>query len=230
MKEYQIGNKITCIVRAYTPGNIGDTAITYQNEPYTVLKNTSAIFSFRDKTATARAGTSQHSFYDASELSQIRLSDVHLTDKVLQMVFKLREDGLCSHVENIEADDEGKIYLTTDVDMIYQVFIYNSDMKLEQAHGSIVPDDIVLTPQEPYLIIYQTASTGALNFNSPDNRYFTLDFICEGNTDEATSASYIHVEKAGVKVDKNLYFNDNINAVDLTFNVLSTDDNYIILQ
>lgn len=58
----------------------------------------------------------------------------------------------------------------------------------------------------------------------------TLDLICEGNTNENTAPTYIHIEKAGIKVDKNMYFGQNLNAVDLIFNVISTDNNYIVLE
>jgi hypothetical protein len=40
----------------------------------------------------------------------------------------------------------------------------------------------------------------------------------------------VHIAKCGLKIDKDMYFNNNSNAVDLTFTVLDTADNYIVLQ
>lgn len=230
MKEYQLGNKVTCIVRAYTPGQIGQTILQYQNEPYTILKDLNAVFSFRDESAAAMAGSSRHAYYNSSELSQVRLMDVHLTDRVFAMLFQSRDDGLCSHIENVNSDKNGKVYLTTDQDNIYQVFIYKEDSSLEKAYGQIAPSDIEVTPNGTFLVIYQTLKNKVLTLDTPQNRYFSLDFICEGNTDEITSSTYIHVEKVGIKVDRDLYFNANLNAVDITFNVISTAENYIILN
>ena len=165
-----------------------------------------------------------------SALNQVRISNVHLTNKVLGMLFTDYENGLKSHYDAVETDDTGHVYLSVQDDKIYQVFIYDEDEEMVQAYGEIAPEEILLTPEKNYLIVYQTLGNKSLKLNSPNNMYYTLDFICEGNTDETTAPTYIHIQKAGMRAEKSLYFNKNLNAVDLTFNVIETEDDYIVLD
>ena len=231
MKTYQLGNKVTCIVRSFCPSTIGDVETQYDNEPYTILKDVSVSMTFADVEKNARDGQKLRQLnYDMSALNQVRISNVQLTNKVLGMLFTDYENGLKSHYDAVESDDSGHVYLTTQDDKIYQVFIYNEDEEMIQAYGEIDPNEILLTPEKSYLIVYQTLGTKSLCLNSPNNMYFILDLICEGNTDEVTAPAYIHIHKAGLRSEKSLYFSKNLNAVDLTFNVIATDDDYIVLD
>lgn len=231
MKTYQIGNKVTCIVRSFCPSTIGDVETQYDNEPYTILKDVSVSMTFSDVEKNARDGQKLRQLnYDMSALNQVRISNVHLTNKVLGMLFTDYENGLKSHYDAVETDDTGHVYLSVQDDKIYQVFIYDEDEEMVQAYGEIAPEEILLTPEKNYLIVYQTLGNKSLKLNSPNNMYYTLDFICEGNTDETTAPTYIHIQKAGMRAEKSLYFNKNLNAVDLTFNVIETEDDYIVLD
>lgn len=231
MKTYQIGNKVTCIVRSFCPSTIGDVETQYDNEPYTILKDVSVSMTFSDVEKNARDGQKLRQLnYDMSALNQVRISNVHLTNKVLGMLFTDYENGLKSHYDAVETDDTGHVYLSVQDDKIYQVFIYNEDEEMVQAYGEITPEEILLTPEKNYLIVYQTLGNKSLKLNSPNNMYYTLDFICEGNTDETTAPTYIHIQKAGMRAEKSLYFNKNLNAVDLTFNVIETEGDYIVLD
>ena len=60
--------------------------------------------------------------------------------------------------------------------------------------------------------------------------YFTLDLLVTGNKEDNTSNMNIHIEKCALKIDKNMYFNQHSNAVDLIFTVLDTGKNYIALE
>ncbi len=230
MDTYQIGNKLTCIVRAFTAGTIGNVTMTYDNEPYTILRDVSASLIFADKEKNAREGIRRELNFDMSVLNQVKITNVHLTDRILHMIFQKQKDALKSFSENVESDENGKIYLNTSEETIYQVFIFGEDLTLAQAYGEVNPEDILVDSDKSYLVIYQTLASEAVNLDSPENTYFTLDLICEGNTNEETAPTYIHIEKAGVRVDKNMYFNRNLNAVDLTFNVIHTAKDYIVLK
>ena len=63
--------------------------------------------------------------------------------------------------------------------------------------------------------------------------YLKLDLIIEGNKDDNTSTAYLHFDKCGIRVDKQLSFNTTINAVDLTFKVLDDgeeNNNFITFE
>lgn len=231
MKTYQIGNKVTCIIRSYCACNIGPVEMVYDNQPYTILKDVSVSLSFSDAEKNAVSNQRNRELYfDVSHLNQVKVSNVHLTNKVLQMFFQEQPEALRSHFESVATDENGKCYLSTSADTIYQVFVYNSDEELEYAYGEKNPNEIELEPNSNYLIVYQTLAQKALNLNSNPNTYYTLDLICEGNTDDATAPTYIHINKVGIKVEKSLYFNTTINAADITFNVINSKKDYIVLE
>lgn len=231
MKTYQIGNKVTCIIRSFVPSTIGGVTTQYDNEPYTILKDVAVSMTFNDVEKNARDGEKHRQLnFNQSILNQVKVSNVHLTNKVLGMLFNDYENGLRIHYESLEADSEGHIYLSTTEEKIYQVFIYDETEEMIQAYGEVDPSEILLVPNKSYLIVYGTLAEKGLHLTSPKNTYYTLDFICEGNTDGNTAPAYIHIQKAGLRSEKSLYFNRNLNAVDLTFNVIETDDDYIILD
>lgn len=230
MNTYQIGNKVTCIIRAFCSGEIGDVKITYDSEPYTILHDVSASLIFVDKDKNAKEGIRRELNYDISTLNQVKITNVHLTERILKLIFKQYGDALRSHVENVESDENGKVYLSTSEEIIYQVFVYNENLELAYAYGQINSNELVFEADKPYLVVYQTLSKNALNLDSNDNLYLTLDLICEGNTDEVTAPMYIHIHKAGIRVNRNIYFGKSLNAIDLIFNVINTDNNYIVLD
>ena len=193
MKTYQIGNKVTCIIRSYCPSIIGQVQTQYNNEPYTILSDVNVSLSFTEVEKNATGGNKLRQLhYNDSGLNQVRISNIHLTNKILNMLFESYDQGTKSHFESVIAQDN-KLYLSTQEDTIYQVFVYDENETMIKAVG-------------------------------------TLDLICEGNTDEETAPTYIHIQKAGLRADKSLYFSKTINAVDLTFNVIETEDDYIVLD
>jgi hypothetical protein len=44
------------------------------------------------------------------------------------------------------------------------------------------------------------------------------------------NASYIHINKCSLSVNKNMYFNNSINATDLKFKVIDDGESYITLE
>ena len=231
MNTYKLGNKVTCIIRAYSSGKIGDVVMDYNNQPYTIVKSATANLGFTDIDITAKSSFTQLA-YNNSKLSQVQISDVTLNDKILNLIFLKSEAKLVSKVENQIADDNNLIYLTPIANEVYQVFIYNSKGELDKAIGTHNTDKpiIVSKPNKDYLICYQYEANKGYSLDKPENIYFTLDLLVTGNKEDNTSDMNIHVEKCALKIDKNMYFNQRSNAVDLIFTVLDTGENYIALE
>ena len=231
MNTYKLGNKVTCIIRAYSSGKIGDMVMDYNNQPYTIVKSVTANLSFIDIDRTAKSSFTQLA-YNNSKLSQVQVSDVTLNDKILNLIFLKSEVKLVSKVENQVADDNNLIYLTPIANEVYQVFIYNSNGELDKAIGTHNTDEpiTVSEPNKDYLICYQYEALKGYSLDKPENMYFTLDLLVTGNKEDNTSNMNIHIEKCALKIDKNMYFNQRSNTVNLIFTVLDTGENYIALE
>ena len=229
MKTYKIGNKISGIIRAYAPCKIGEYTLTYSNEPYTIFKGTDATLTFRDIASESTSGRLD-SYYNNSKIYEVTISDVLITKKILNLIFNENEEKLCSVSENHTADDEGKIFLDTTEDTIYQVFIYNHAGELVTAYGTLQSSVIEnLTAGENYLVVYSFIGDVAYNFNSNENLYLTLELKADGNENDETSTCYMRFEKCGMRINRQLIFNKNMNAVDLTFRIIDNpnSENYI---
>lgn len=231
MNTYKLGNKVTGIIRAYSSGKIGDMVMDYENQPYTIIKSVTANLGFTDIDTTAKSSFTQLA-YNNSKLSQVQISDVTLNDKILNLIFLKSEDKLVSKIENQIADDNNLIYLTPIANEVYQVFVYDSNGELDQAIGTHNTDEpiVVSEPNKDYLICYQYEALKGYSLDKPENMYFTLDLLVTGNKEDNTSNMNIHIEKCALKIDKNMYFNQRSNAVDLIFTVLDTGENYIALE
>lgn len=84
--------------------------------------------------------------------------------------------------------------------------------------------------QSDYLVCYQYDSDKGYSLNKPENHYFTLDLLITGNKEDNATNMTIHINKCGLKIDKNMYFNQRSNAIDLIFTVIDTGDDYITLE
>lgn len=231
MNTYKLGNKVTGIIRAYSSGKIGDTIIRYDNQPYTIIKSVSANLIFKDIDKTIKSGFNDLA-YNNSKLHQVQISDVSLNDKILNLIFLKSPIKLVSKVENCVSDNNNNIYINSTTDQIYQVFVYNHLGNLETAYGTYNVNNPIHVSEsnKDYLICYQYEVSKGFLLDSPENLYFTLDLLITGNIEDNTSNMNIHIEKCGLKVDKNMYFNQNANAVDLTFTVIDTGENYITIE
>ena len=257
MKTYKLGNKINCIVRAYSKGKIGKFNIEFDNQPYTILKNVEASLTFTEKARDSKSVFTDLA-YTSENLQEITLSNVELNDKVLNMVFSEKKHGAVSKHESLTMQ-EGLVYLKEfDNGEIAQIFIYNIDGELLAAAGSVqVQNGLVDCRNFEYykptrhkslteeIIIFYSYEKDCFKFtrdiNKEENKYFILDLILEGNTEEneedTPTTSFIHIGKCAVRINKNMYFNRSLNAVDLKFiivdNVINKDDDnesYIILE
>lgn len=231
METYKLGNKINCIIRAYSSGNIGSTEILWDNQPYSILKDVNATIRFSDRNKDSSQGVKNLLSYNISEVDALNISNVLLTNKILDLLFEDSQEKLCTVTKDIVSTSDKKIYLTSPKDEIYQVFIFNED-GLEQALGehNIVEPIMVDNANSSYLAIYSYNGNKAVSFSSPKNLYLTLDLELIGNVNDETSKMWIHLDKCSISANKTLYFNQDINTIDLDFKVLSTDKNYIVLS
>ena len=228
MKTYKLGNKIKCIIRSFSAGRIGEQEIKYDNQPYTVLKDVEASLTFVDKNISSKT-TFVDLSYNIDSLQEINISNVELNDKILNLIFSKNEDKLCSTMINCVAENN-KIYITSPTDEIYQVFIYDVDGNLEQAYGVLNNMEVAVQRNEDYLVFFTYVGEKSFKINRSESLYLTLDLILEGNADDEINTSFIHINKCALKVNKNMYFNRSLNAVDLKFVVIDDNESYITLE
>ena len=228
MKTYKLGNKTKCIIRSFSAGRIGEQEIKYDNQPYTVLKDVEASLTFVDKNISSKS-TFVDLSYNIDSLQEINISNVELNDKILNLIFSKNEDKLCSTMINCVAENN-KIYITSPTDEIYQVFIYDIDGNLEQAYGVLNNMEVEVKRNEDYLVFFTYVGEKSFKINRSESLYLTLDLILEGNADDEINTSFIHINKCALKVNKNMYFNRSLNAVDLKFVVIDDNESYITLE
>lgn len=228
MKTYKLGNKTKCIIRSFSAGRIGEQEIKYDNQPYTVLKDVEASLTFVDKNISSKT-TFVDLSYNIDSLQEINISNVELNDKILNLIFSKNEDKLCSTMINCVAENN-KIYITSPTDEIYQVFIYDIDGNLEQAYGILNNMEVEVQRNEDYLVFFTYVGEKSFKINRSESLYLTLDLILEGNADDEINTSFIHINKCALKVNKNMYFNRSLNAVDLKFVVIDDNESYITLE
>ena len=228
MKTYKLGNKTKCIIRSFSAGRIGEQEIKYNNQPYTVLKDVEASLTFVDTNVSSKS-TFVDLSYNIDSLQEINISNVELNDKILNLIFSKNEDKLCSTMINCVAENN-KIYITSPTDEIYQVFIYDVDGNLEQAYGVLNNMEVEVKRNEDYLVFFTYTGEKSFKINRSKSLYLTLDLILEGNADDEINTSFIHINKCALKVNKNMYFNRSLNAVDLKFVVIDDNESYITLE
>ena len=245
MKTYKLGNKIKCIIRSFSAGKIGDQEMIFGNQPYTVLKDVEASLSFSDKTHSSKTSFVELA-HNKDSLQEITFSNVELNDKILNLIFSKNEDKPCSTVENVNTIYQ-QFQISTDVDKVYQVFVYNCNGELLAATGEIelpngsseyinLKEFDYYEPtkhtdlEEDILVFYTYEGNNSFKLCNESNQYLTLDLILEGNKDDELNKSYIHINKCELKVNKNMYFNRSLNAVDLKFIVINDSESYITLE
>ena len=228
MKTYKLGNKTKCIIRSFSAGKIGEQEMKYDNQPYTVLKDVEASLTFVDKNISSKT-TFVDLSYNIDSLQEINISNVELNDKILNLIFSKNEDKLCSTMINCVAENN-KIYITSPTDEIYQVFIYDVDGNLEQAYGVLNNMEVEVQRNEDYLVFFTYVGEKSFKINRSESLYLTLDLILEGNADDEINTSFIHINKCALKVNKNMYFNRSLNAIDLKFVVIDDNESYITLE
>ena len=230
MATYKIGNKVNGIIRSYSAGKLGKMDMEYDNQPYTILRDISATVNFAATNKDSSVANKNFLQYNTDTISEIRLSNVPLTEKILDLIYKDNETRLYSKQENYESDELGNIYLNI-TDEIYQVFVYDEDGTLEQAYGSFSSTVLhVNNVESSYSIYYSYLGEKSYFLDKPDNFYIKLDLEILGNEDDNTQDMCLHIDKAAIKVDKNMYFSGYSNSIDLTIIVIYTGLNYLTIK
>lgn len=235
METYKIGNKVTCIIRAHTAGMIGDEKVIYDNQPYTILRGVSADLRFKDVSRAAKDSIQKVLYHNVSVLDSITVSNVELTNKIMNLIFPKSKTKLAHVAENYNSDQDGRIYLNN-IGQVYQVFVYDDEGNLEQNSclGTFNTNEPlqVQKPNSNYLIVYSFEKQVAYDLNNYSNVYLTVDLEITGNTDDERETMWIHLDKCGIHVNKNMYFSQNSNATDLVFEIISdnTTENYITVK
>lgn len=230
METYKIGNKINCILRTLVPGKIGGHNFTYANEPYTVLYDKEATLTFRAQNTTATRTDKLWLSYNTDCLQEVRITDVELTSKILDLIFEPKEIGLSTHVTHAMSDNEGKIYLNKNENW-FQVFIYDVHGDLEQAYGTLESDilDVQLMNSD-YLVVYSLQAISTYNLNKGPNLYMRAELEIIGNQENSTHNMCVCIEKCGLRIDKTMYFNRNANAADIVLIVINDEPSYLAVE
>lgn len=235
METYKIGNQITGIIRAFAPGILGNEEMQYANQPYTIIDGVSAQLTFDDITSNIK-DSRRVLYYNISNLDEIKISDVKLTDKIMNLIFPKSETKLAYTFENNVSDENNQIFLNTIANKIYEVFIYDKDLKLVKYYSECDLNDPLLAPSSNtnYLIFYSYEQAKAFALNQNISQYISLDLQITGNIDNNTTTMYMHIDKCGIEIDRSLYLSNEINSVDLTFHVIHDNkyhtNNYITIK
>lgn len=229
MKTYKLGNKVTCIIRSYTSGYIGDQYMQFANQPYTILKDVEGSIRFADTTRNAQTDVNKLA-YSVDHMQEITFSNIELNDKILNLIFSKSKENLINLVDDSGYSDENcRLILPSDAETLYNVFIYNVDNKLEKAIGETKEKVIdVEYADKNYLVFYSYPDT-VKGLGRDNNLYLTLDLIMEGNADDEPTKTTMHIEKCVLSVDKNMYFNNRIMATDLHFTVINDEEDNVYI-
>mgnify|MGYP003307118141 CR=1 FL=1 len=157
MATYKIGNKITGIIRSYCTGKLGKMDMQYDNQPYTILRDISATLNFAADTRDATVGRHNIWEFNADTVKEIRLNNVPLTEKILDLIYQDNPTKLFSKQEDYESDEDGIIYLNTS-DAIYQVFVYDDEGNLESAYGELSDSELHVNKINSIYSIYYSSN------------------------------------------------------------------------
>ena len=229
MKGYKLGNRGTCILRSFSSGDIGQISMTYGNQPYTILKDVDAEIRFKDNNTESSSRTVEL-VYNVDYLDSIKLSNINITDKILNLIYSKKEEVFSHFIEKRQSDENKKIYLSNSAEK-YQVFVYGEDEQLETAFGTLSTNVIdVKKANGMYLVVYSCLANKGYALTRPTNTYMSLDLQVEGNDNKDKKVIYwIHLHKCALKTNQNLSFNNGVNTVDLEFKILHSDKDYITI-
>lgn len=227
METYKLGNKVKAILRAHSPGWIGNTEIFCSMQPYTILETTEATVLFRDTVSTAKT-TQSLLKYDVDFVDSIELSNVKLTDKILNLIF--RQDDQPLKTISMNQNSRGHILpLPSDI-VCYQLFVFDDEGQLVYAADEAKDSIEVDKPDSNYLLVFLSDAEKGYYLSRQQNITLTLDLEVIGNEDDTTNHFWLHFEKCSLGINKNLYFNGSVNSIDLRLQILKSDNDYITIK
>lgn len=224
MENIKLTNRLDCIIRSVSAANISNTAMSYGNQPYTIIRDVPVEFTFD---SVGSVYSAQHTVLEhhLDNLSEIRVSGVKMTNKILELCYRPLKMGLITKVENCKVKN-GTIFVSSPSYPIYQVFVFNKAGKLLLAAGEINDKDCiggfsVEDENSAVQVYYSYAAKRVYSFDEhPQYMYYSLDFVGNINLVDTTTYATIHVAKAELKSSRSLVFNAEVNTVDLNFSVL----------
>lgn len=230
MFTYKLGNTANVIISSIDAGKIGDYQFQYADEPYTILKEKEVELTFTSviKEVQTRKMELQ---YSQDYPHTVKINNVELNDKILNLLYKKIDDGACTVSENHNSDTNGYIYAKTLNKTLYHIFIYDTNGQLENAF-SYSEDGIfkVNNPNSNYLIIYTYKGDVGYSLKPLENIYVCLDINSISNTDDITSTSFYHFGKCALQINKDMFFRQNTNTVDLIFKIIDLEDTSIVVE
>lgn len=244
MKTYKLGNKVRCIVRSFSSGSIGSQEMMFNNQPYTILKDVEAKITFADKSKKSQLDKENLLYFNQEVISAVDFYNVEITDKILNLIYsKEKETKPVSESVNVELVNK-KFILPISHNDIYQIFIYGEEGHLIAATSKLDSNKYITIDSRSFeyisnkndlydqniLVVYSYLLPTSYNLESEQEIYFTLDITIDGNNDDETRKSFIHIDKCALQSSKNLSFNNSINSIDLKFNVIQNNNNYISLD
>ena len=240
MTTHKIGNQVNCVIRAYDSTPIGDYKVSYNNEPYTIIKGENASATFASESVDMMS-RDRNGAYANEKIDSITIYNVTLTDKILNLIYLKNKEVSITFTEELLSSEDKKLFLSKGLGKQKKlVFIFNSDDSskapiLEKAIETLEADEDVIEVDNAnayYFVVYEVITNKAYSLDTRKNMYVALDLMTVSNTDDTTSNTWLHIDKAVVKVNKNMYFNTKANAVDLTFSVVrdSKTENYLVSE
>ena len=220
MENIKLSNRLDCIIRGIAPGHIGNTELSYGNQPYTIIRDVAVTFSFSsvDSSYNAQYKVLGHRLDNVSSVS---IGGVKTTQKILEMVFGSAE-GLLTKVVSTKISNS-KIYISAPSFPIYQVFVFDKSGNLIAAADRLDSPAMTLDriPDEVVQVFFSYPARQSFSFDEhPQWMYFTLDFAGEVNLSDKTSYTTIHLDKCLLRTNRNLIFNADANTIDLEFDVI----------
>lgn len=230
MDTYKLGNKVNCIIRSVTAGQLGQMRMEYDNQPYTELKDIGASLSFAIKNSDARDTLSSLLHYNNNSINMVYLSDCPLTQKVLDLVYPRASLNLYSTAVNVDSYEDGILYIPEDPSIVlYQVFVYDAAGVLVAAVDSVtngVFKNAAIKASNNYKVFYSYSSLFGVSLDkSLSSAYVSLDLISEGNINDNTSSFCVHIAKASISAAKGISLRSNgLNTIDLNCTVIKPND------
>lgn len=240
MTTHKIGNQVTCVIRAYDSTPIGDYKVSYNNEPYTIIKGENAAATFVSESIDMMS-RDRNGAYANEKIDSITIYNVTLTDKILNLIYLKNKEVSITFTEELLSSEDKKLFLSKGLGKQKKlVFIFDADDSskapiLEKAIETLKADEDVIEVDKAnayYFVVYEIITNKAYSLDDRKSMYVALDLMTISNTDDKTSNTWLHIDKAIVKVNKNMYFNTKANAVDLTFSVVrdSKTENYLVSE
>lgn len=231
------GGKVDVLIRTKTAQKIGDINLI-ENEPYTFINNVAINFLSSQEGVRSKADGTILS-YNNMLANQVHLYNVPLTEKICNLVFQNRKILNKTYKTLLVANNNTLILHHQEA---YNIFVYDLNNNLigvsDYVSDGIITSDKIINNQK-YLVFYEYIINNNIdnkmyNLQSPDRSYFTLDIFGKGNQDNLSSDVFIKIDTCVLITNNNLIFNNGLNSLDLTFDIIqmknNQNKNYLIVE